>query len=388
MTDRALPTRPMLKPAVRLLWRDQHTLQLGVSARRATMLRDVTPGERATLPLLDGTRDIDAIVADAADVGLSRADVTALLHSLVAAGALDDAAVPLPAVSETQRQQLEPDLFAASLLHHAPGAAAQLLARRTTAYVDVHGGSRVGASLTMLLNAAGIGAVTCHDDAPLRPADIAPGGVREFRVMTRGDAVRASVDTFNAQTRRGVADAVATKKKRRPSRETSAATPMPTLAVVTSVGGFPPTEVVAAVRDRPHLFVDVCETTAAIGPFVLPGTTPCLRCLQLSRGDRDGRWPMVAAQLVSRRVGVDACDVTIATLAASLAAMHVLRWIDAADADVVSTIDSAGGVLEFDLADRRLRRRSVPAHPGCGCGAGDGQAVIARPGAMSRSLSA
>jgi hypothetical protein len=162
----------------------------------------------------------------------------------------------------------------------------------------------------------------------------------------------------------------------------------PTFAVVTSLGGFPDAEAVASVRELPHLFVDVCETTATIGPFVLPGVTPCLRCLQLSRGDRDHRWPMLAAQLVNRSVAVEACDVTVATLASALTATHALQWVDAAGNDVVADIDSAGGVLEWDLVDRRLRRRSLPAHPACGCGAGDGQAVMARSDAAARSLSA
>lgn len=367
----------MIKPAVRLLWRDQTTLQLGLTGRHARVLRDVSAGERATLSLLDGTRGVDAIVEDAAEVGLSRDDVHSLLSSLLVAGALDDASVPLPAVSETQRQQLEPDLLAASLLHRAPGATAQVLARRATAHVAVHGGSRLGATLTMLLAAAGVGDVSCHDGTSLRQGDVTPGGVREFSVTSRADAVRSTLDAFHAQTRQGIAAQPESKKRRRPATHPRVAT-TPDFAVVTSVGGFPPAEAIASVRALPHLYVDVCETTATVGPFVVPGATPCLRCLQLSRGDRDVRWPMLAAQLVSRGAVTEPCDVTVATLASTLAAMHVLQWIDAASADVTSTIDSAGGVLEFDLTDRRLRRRSVPAHPACGCGAGDGQAVIAR----------
>ena len=45
--------RPVLTPAARRLWRDRNTLQLGDSA----VLSGVDEPTRATLALLDGTRD-------------------------------------------------------------------------------------------------------------------------------------------------------------------------------------------------------------------------------------------------------------------------------------------------------------------------------------------
>ena len=39
---------------------------------------------------------------------------------------------------------------------------------------------------------------------------------------------------------------------------------------------------------------------AEIGPFVLPGRTPCLACLAAHRRDADPAWPHLAAQLLGR----------------------------------------------------------------------------------------
>ncbi|MDP9418387.1 MAG: thiamine biosynthesis protein ThiF, partial [Actinomycetota bacterium] len=112
----------------------------------------------------------------------------------------------------------------------------------------------------------------------------------------------------------------------------------------------------------PHLAVAVRERVAVVGPLVLPGTSACLRCLDLHRRDRDPFWPVVAAQLVSARVATAACDVTLATLAAGQAALHALLLLDGGPPP-----PSVGGTIETDVADGRTRRRSWTAHPACGC---------------------
>jgi hypothetical protein len=43
--------------------------------------------------------------------------------------------------------------------------------------------------------------------------------------------------------------------------------------------------------------------------------------------------------------------------------MYVLAWLD--DADAVSPL--VGGTVEVALAELTLRRRTVVAHPDCGC---------------------
>ena len=53
-------------------------------------------------------------------------------------------------------------------------------------------------------------------------------------------------------------------------------------------------------RDVPHLPVVVAERTVGVGPFVVPGLSPCLYCVHLARSDRDPAWPAVATQLWGR----------------------------------------------------------------------------------------
>jgi bacteriocin biosynthesis cyclodehydratase domain-containing protein len=109
----------------------------------------------------------------------------------------------------------------------------------------------------------------------------------------------------------------------------------------------------------------VRDTATVIGPLVLPGCSPCLRCLELARADRDPAWPALAAQLAGSMRRVEPCDLGLASAAGALTALHLLRWLDRPDAGS----PLVAGTLELSLTDLRLRRRSLRGHPGCGCGA-------------------
>jgi hypothetical protein len=114
----------------------------------------------------------------------------------------------------------------------------------------------------------------------------------------------------------------------------------------------------------PHLVAGVRETTAVVGPLVLPGRTSCLRCADLHRADRDPSWPVVAAQLAGvRRRRDEPCDVVLATVAAAVAALQALAHLEG------HPVASAGATLELALPDWRLRRRGWQPHRRCDCGA-------------------
>ena len=335
--------RPLLKPALRRLWRDSSTLQLGLTGPHAVVLAGLTAADRTLLELLDGSRDVEALLDAAAEAGADREDARSLLTTLERAGALDDASVPSPGLGEDERQRLAPDLLALSLRHPDPGAAAAVLERRRRSVVAVHGTGRVGAEVAMLLAAAGVGALACLDDAPLTHADLSPGGLPRIATGTRGDFTALRAERFAGTTR---------TTTERPAQVT--------LAVLTPASSEAMPELVTQVRDEPHLFACVRDTTGIVGPLVLPGRTPCLRCLALARGERDPHWPLLSAQLIGDPVA-EPCDVALAGLVASLTALQALTFIDG------TTTAAAGGVLEYDAARGSLRRRSIAVHPGCGC---------------------
>jgi len=116
---------------------------------------------------------------------------------------------------------------------------------------------------------------------------------------------------------------------------------------------------------RPHLHVGALGDRAVIGPLVVPGRTPCLRCTHLHRRDADPAWPLLAVQW-SQAVRAMACppqDPILMQVAAAHAALLVRRWTDTPDDP-----DSwSGHALELHLPDGLPVRVARPAHPLCGC---------------------
>jgi hypothetical protein len=131
--------------------------------------------------------------------------------------------------------------------------------------------------------------------------------------------------------------------------------------------------------DVPHLSVVVREAGHVVRPHLLPGTGPCLRCLDLHRTDRDPAWPRLLAQLPGRARPADAGETASSRLGAALAALQVLAHLDGlamlartpgAPGGPTAAVPpaSVGATLEVELPDGLVSRRPWPVHPACGCG--------------------
>jgi hypothetical protein len=338
----------VLKPALRRVWRDDTTLQIGLDPQRAIVLAGVDAAALRLLDALDGTREASDVLRLARDLGIDERRWCALLDVLSAAGLLDDASAEsrLATLTNADRERLAPDIASLTLLREAPGGGLVALADRQRSAVRVHGVGRIGASLATLLAAAGVGRVDLRDANAVRPGDVAPAGAGSTDVGARRDyAAMAAVAR--------VAPSAATAPVVRPD-----------IVILTGTAAADP-----SVRDTlirrgvPHLRAEIRETTGVVGPLVVPGESSCLRCHDLHRCDRDTAWPRIAAQLTAPlRNGPEACDVVLATAVATHAALQVLAFIDGEPAP--ATVD---GTLEITLPDGRVRRRSWSAHPACGC---------------------
>jgi bacteriocin biosynthesis cyclodehydratase domain-containing protein len=117
----------------------------------------------------------------------------------------------------------------------------------------------------------------------------------------------------------------------------------------------------------PYLVVRLVEGRAVIGPFVQPGATACLRCIDAHHTDADPAWPLLVRQYsaASARDRADGAPEPVDPLLASLA----LAW---AARDLASYVDggrpsswSATVTIHPQLS--RLETRSWLRHPACGC---------------------
>jgi bacteriocin biosynthesis cyclodehydratase domain-containing protein len=339
----------VLKPGLLPVWRDRDTLQIGIDSRRAVALTGMA-GVAWVLSLLDGSRDRAQVIEAAADQGIPAETTERVLALLATAGALDDfPAGTLRLLPPPLRARLAAELAAASLANRDGDGGARTLARRLTAQVRIHGTGRVGTGIASLLTTSGIGRVR-HADPPGDAAVPPPGPPRP---STKQFKPSRPLTTQPRTPRPGSA---------RPGKA-PASTALPDLAIL--VGRHPMELRASLMRDQiPHLAVAADEAIGVVGPLVIPGRTACLRCLDLTRSERDPAWPLILAQLEGREPDPLACDAPLAAAVAAQAAAQVLAFIDRA----VAVDAVANGTLELVLPGWQWRRRTWPRHPGCSCG--------------------
>jgi bacteriocin biosynthesis cyclodehydratase domain-containing protein len=370
--------RPALKPGLLPVWRNRDTMQIGIDHRRAIALTGMR-GTGGLLRLLDGSRDRVQVLSAARELGIDPAAADRIMSLLAAGGALDDIpASTYDTLPAALRARLAPELAAASIAHGDGDGGARTLARRRAACVRVHGASRAGLSIAALLTSAGIGLVISAGPATARqpdarldlpapppglPADAAaasapvgPGAPQSLEARPgQGPSAQAqagqarSGQTRSGQTRSGHAGRA---RPRRPSLVILADSHRRELPAV-------------LCRDQvPHLAVSASEAIGVVGPLVLPGRSACLRCLDLTRAERDPAWPLILAQLAGHAATSPvACDAVLTAMVAAQAAAQALAFIDRGPAApaVVS------GTLELVLPGWQWRRRTWRPHPECGC---------------------
>jgi len=325
-----------LGPATRLLWRGPDTVHLELGGRAVVV-------EGLPVPVL--RRLASPVEPESAPQSVPE-QVAHALATLAEAGYLwprspepvdDRLAVPHP--------QFAGELAALAVRHGA--GAAEVFSARRHAIVEIRGTSRVAAHLGAVLAAAGVGRVSCRVEGSAKLAGTTPGGLTP---ADEGGVLSAAAE---AAIRRAA-----------PSVDTA---PLPLderadLTVFALDGPLPDERVPSLhARNAAYLVVTLGVDFGVVGPLVLPGLTSCVRCADLHRRDRDPAWSALAVQLtVERRYG-PASPVTAATVVAGLAGHQALAFLDGDEPDCLDA------TLEARLPDYRIRRRSWPPHPECGC---------------------
>jgi bacteriocin biosynthesis cyclodehydratase domain-containing protein len=117
----------------------------------------------------------------------------------------------------------------------------------------------------------------------------------------------------------------------------------------------------------PHLLVRLTEGRAVVGPFVQPGATACLRCVDAHCTDADPAWPLLVRQYAtaSARDRADGApeplDPLLASLALAWAARDLATFVDGGRPSTWSSTVTVHPRLS------RLETRSWLRHPACGC---------------------
>jgi len=371
---------PALRPGLLPVWRNRDTVQIGIDPRRAVALTGMR-GADALLRLLDGSRDRAQVLAAASDLGMDAAAADHVLSLLTAAGALSD----LPAgrygtLPAGARARLAPELATAALARGDADGGARTLARRQGACVRVHGASRAGLWIAGMLTAAGIGLVISTGPTAARPGPAGPEGpgpaappsANPGHSTDPGPLGRdprgphASADRPAGSGRRASGGRAPASRSASSGRRATGAPAHPRRPSLVVLADSHRRELPAmlAMKLVPHLAVSASEAIGVVGPLVLPGRSACLRCLDLTRAERDPAWPLILAQL-SAQAGADppGCDTVLATMVAAQAVAQALAFIDQ-DGQAPAVTN---GTLELVLPGWQWRRRTWQPHPRCEC---------------------
>lgn len=350
--------RPAITAGLLMVWRDPDTLQIGIDPRRAVALRGMR-GAEPLINLLDGSRDLGQVLAEAHELGIGRRAAERVIGLLAAAGALHDfPAATLRALPDGPRDRLARELATVSLAHGHTDGGARVLARRQAACVRVHGTGLVAAGLASLLTASGVGRVSCTGTVPA-------SGATESSTAGPDGAEPASGSRLGPWPPAGrvrLGPPGARPGAVGPRRSAPGARSRPDLAVLTD--GYPPELPGSLVASSvAHLTAAASEAIGVVGPLVIPGRTACLSCVDMARTDRDPAWPLILAQASGQVPRPAACAAVLAAAVAAQATAQALAFLDLAG-PATAVIN---GTLELVLPDWQWRRHSWVPHPQCRC---------------------
>jgi bacteriocin biosynthesis cyclodehydratase domain-containing protein len=306
-----LPDHPRLLPGLRVLRRDAAHLQVGVGAR-AVLVPD-HPDVRRLLGLLTSG------AAPAAE-HLPRPHTPAgeVLARLAGAGLLVDGAALQTELHRSDADPAGDPAAVAAAWCSDPGTAPQRWATRGRAQLHLDVPTRDRPGLERLVAACGL--------------SVAPGP---------GDRSTATGSTAGGAP-------VLVVREQEPARE----------------------ELDRLQRDDvPHLLVRSELDRVVLGPFVAPGRTACVRCLDAHAADLDPRWPLLVEQLGRASTGATPSDPAprdpaLWQVALGWAVHDLVRWSEGRQPSTWSTTVTLGSSGSPQV---QVHRR----HPRCGCGWAD-----------------
>ena len=354
--------RPHLKSGTILLPGTDYTY-VGRSDRG---LEVSSPG-RSALASMDGTRtcqelsqavgiplsEIVALVEDLDQANLidtqrSKISVHARFRSPNAHRASHDSDDSNDGAFQQLQAKLLPELSSATWIAHVRDGGVSIINQRRDWQVGIYGDSRIATLLYGILLASGISHTSLHasdihkriGEEDLCAGFLHPGDIG-LPYAERTQELSRELSLFPT-SHKGEAEA---------SRQ-----------VMVAVGNAPADQVQKWMCDGiPHLLIDSpASASLCIGPIVIPGKTPCSRCITMAREGQYPAWREFSIQKLIKPA--DEVPVAIAHYVAGLAALELLRFIDEGE----SQLTGASARINYHrpiLSEERTFTR----HPACGC---------------------
>ena len=355
--------RPKLHPQVPISWRNATTLQIGLSPGPTSLIHNATSRTLANINSWDGVRSLEEIRAnfeqDHPNQSPYEPRFNDVLTALDAAHALVDASYHEidPHLPRPFRQRLLWQTNTQDLLRPTPDSGYLELKSRKSAYVAVKGSDPLALATAHLLALDGVDRVVI--DAP----DHLRHKVKPETYVGLGPSWSKIGETAILATRE-----MLTELNCKVTRPRGLAEPKFEI-----FSGWP----TKSERDRvhahstPYLIVESSGVSASIGPMVLPGKSPCARCVEITNARTDPYWPNVASQVSLKGNGATEglVDAAVLSWAASMAVMSVTALL-ARDENPQNPIPLVGQRLFLRCPGPEMRQVTLELEPACGCAHG------------------
>ena len=258
------------------------------------------------------------------------------------------------------QNRMAPELNQSTWLSGVTDGGVAIVSERQNYLIEISGGNRVATLLYSLLLASGFTQVRYTSTARGRNAaigdlDIGVDGIKSsdfgFSFTKNREDLRRDFSLFPLDKSAHYGDEAST----------------PDLAI--HCGDFDPEKLALWMSySQPFLHIPhPCGGRAEIGPLVIPGKTPCLRCVELAERDQSG----VTASRLLRSDEVNEYPQIAAHAVAAFAAAQIVAYFDAttlSDGEALKAVELFGKIIVIDY--QTLTQPQVVAiarHPLCGC---------------------
>lgn len=328
---------------------------------------EVSSPVRSVLVAMDGVRtcqelsdwlgvqlsEIENLVRELDEAGLidtetSKISVHTRFHSPNANRATHDGDDSNDGAVQQLQAKLSPELSLATWLTNVRDGGVATLSRRRDWQVNIFGDSRIATLLYGILLSSGISQTVVQsvsNQRKISEADLCAGFLHPSDI---GHSYAGRTQEL--------------------TRELSLFPPIPrseegsSRKLMVAVGNVPADHVQEWMSQGiPHLFIDPPDCASiSIGPLVIPGQTPCARCISLSLDDQNPTWREISMQ---RRIDpAKEVPVSVAHCVAGLVALELLRFVDEGDSLLI------GGSARMDYRQPTLvEPQTFTRHPACGC---------------------
>ena len=360
--------RPRLKIETILLPRTEHTY-----VGRCDWGLEVSSPARGALAFMDGTRtcielgqalgiplsQIVALVKELDQVNLidthtSRISVHTRFHSPNANRASHDSDDSNDGAFHQLQAKLLPELSSTTWLKNVRDGGVGAVSRRSDWAVSIYGQSRIATLLYGILLSSGISRTSLYggdERKKIAEEDLCAGFLHSgdiglsFGNRTHELARELSLFPISSPSHASIKEGFEKSQH-----------------IMVSVGNPPADEVQRWMSEGvTHLFIDSPENASiSVGPIVIPGQTPCARCIAMTREDQMPTWREIALQkLMSPPKEV---PVAIAHHVAGVVALELLHFIDEGQSTLIGSTARVNYHRPISSEQQTFSR-----HPACGC---------------------